>query len=176
MEKLLLHQCCAPCSAGSVPEFGKEFALAGFWHNPNIHPAEEHAKRLASLERFDAANGIALHRAEETGEEEWTALAGMAGGDRCSFCYALRMSKAAAAAKELGIGRFSTTLLSSPFQKHEMVRSAGERAARENGVEFVYRDLRRGYFGGKDSAKRGGYYIQRYCGCRFSKAEREKGK
>jgi epoxyqueuosine reductase len=178
MERLLLHHCCAPCSAGTVPSFKKDYRVEGFWFNPNIHPAGEHANRLESLARFAGENSITLHYGETFSEHDWVAGAPADREARCGYCYKMRLGRTAEAAKKLGIMKFSTTLLSSPFQKHELVRAIGEEAAAANGLEFIHRDLRPGYFDGKNDAKKNGYYIQKYCGCRFSMEERKakKGK
>jgi len=61
--------------------------------------------------------------------------------------------------------------LSSPWQKHELVRSAGETAAQKYKVNFVYRDFRPVYYEGKNIAWRFGSYMQKYCGCIFSKGK-----
>ena len=100
--------------------------------------------------------------------------AGEAGAGRCRFCYYLRMKEAAKAAKTNNAGSFSTTLLSSPHQKHELIREAAMKAAAEEKVNFVYQDFRTFYYEGKKQAKDMGLYMQKYCGCMPSLIEREK--
>ena len=56
-----------------------------------------------------------------------------------------------------------------------MVQSAleaAERLAREYGVQFLYRDFRPNFRAGNQKARELGFYMQKYCGCVFSEAER----
>ena len=91
---------------------------------------------------------------------------------RCAFCYRVRLEKTAAAAKEAGYPAFSTTLLVSPYQDHELIRQIAEEAAARNGVEFLYRDFRPLFREGQKEARARGMYMQKYCGCIFSEEER----
>ena len=74
--------------------------------------------------------------------------------------------------REHGFDAISTSLLISPSQKHEQIRSCGEEMARRYGVEFLYRDFRPGFRAGQARARELGFYMQKYCGCIFSEEER----
>ena len=176
--KLLLHHCCAPCSPAAIDEFGKEFELSGFWFNPNIQPKEENTKRKDSLKQYVESLKIPLYFTQENCSDIWNNKNYKDKTDRCKACYELRLNETALNAKKMGITSFSTTLLSSPHQLHEIIRTIGEKIAKDYGLNFVYRDLRKYYYKGKDQARKAGYYIQNYCGCIPSKIEREaeKGK
>ena len=91
---------------------------------------------------------------------------------RCASCYFLRLSRTALRAREQGFDRFTTTLLVSPHQNHELVREAAERAAALTGVEFLYRDFRPLHERSHEMARRRRLYLQQYCGCCFSEYER----
>ena len=41
-----------------------------------------------------------------------------------------------------------------------------------SGLEFIYRDFRVGYREGQTKARELGLYMQKYCGCIFSEADR----
>lgn len=172
MKKLLLHHCCAPCSPRVIEGFSGRFSLEGFWCNPNIHPHDEYVLRKDALASLLAAKNIPLHDGPAMAEGSWCAVAGPDKPRRCAFCYHLRMAATAARAKDLGISHFSTTLLSSPYQDHDLVREAGTRAAAGAGLTFVYEDFRPQFYAGKDEAKKAGLYMQKYCGCIFSREER----
>ena len=62
--------------------------------------------------------------------------------ERCRNCHFLRLRRTAERAREMGLDAFTTTLLGSPHQDHELLRESGERAAEEAGVSFLYRDFR----------------------------------
>ena len=44
--------------------------------------------------------------------------------------------------------------------------------ARQYGVEFLYRDFRSNFRAGNQRARELGFYMQKYCGCVFSEADR----
>jgi len=71
-----------------------------------------------------------------------------------------------------GYEAFTTTLLVSPYQNHELLKQVGEEMAEKYGVEFLYRDFRPGFREGQNEARQLGLYMQKYCGCVFSEEER----
>jgi predicted adenine nucleotide alpha hydrolase (AANH) superfamily ATPase len=94
---------------------------------------------------------------------------------RCAFCYKLRLEKTARLAAEKGYDAFSTTLLISPYQNHDLIRQTGVELASVYGIEFLYRDFRPLFRQGREQARAAGYYMQKYCGCIFSEEERYLG-
>ena len=91
---------------------------------------------------------------------------------RCGFCYALRLEEAAATAKEQGFESFTTSLLISPYQNHELLKQIGEEMGEKYGVVFLYRDFRLRFREGQERARELGLYMQKYCGCIFSEEDR----
>jgi predicted adenine nucleotide alpha hydrolase (AANH) superfamily ATPase len=91
---------------------------------------------------------------------------------RCAFFYRLWLEKTAAAAAAGAYDAFSTTLLISPYQAHELIRAAAEEAAARHGPAFLYRDFRPRFRQGREEGRARGYYMQKYCGCIFSEEER----
>ena len=71
-----------------------------------------------------------------------------------------------------GYDAFTTTLLVSPYQKHEALKQVGEEMAEKYGIEFLYRDFRPGFREGQSEARSLGLYMQKYCGCVFSEEDR----
>ncbi|MHB8834332.1 MAG: epoxyqueuosine reductase QueH [Candidatus Methylomirabilia bacterium] len=172
--RLLLHVCCAPCAAYPVPALRALVSgLTGFFFNPNIQPDDEHARRLDALERFSPALGLDLVIAAAAGAESWSLAVAGRGEDRCRHCYDLRLRATAREARRGGFDAFSTTLLYSIHQKHELVYAVATEVARAEGVPFFYRDLREGWVEGGRSYRESGLYRQRYCGCLPSKLERD---
>ena len=74
--------------------------------------------------------------------------------------------------KKIGYDAFSTTLLVSPYQNHDLLKELGEELQEKYGVKFVYRDFRVGFREGQNKARKLGLYMQKYCGCVFSEEER----
>ena len=92
---------------------------------------------------------------------------------RCQdYCYPVRLEQTAKYAKKNGFDTISTTLLVSPYQKHDIIHNLGNRIAKEYGLEFLYRDFRVGFREGQAKAREIGLYMQKYCGCVFSEEER----
>jgi len=176
MEKILLHSCCAPCSVKCVESLrGEGIEPVLFWYNPNIHPYTEYRSRRDALREYAAANGLELVEHGEYGLRPFIgAVAGDIGG-RCGYCYAERLDKTAEYAAEKGFGAFSTTLLISPYQKHDVIAGAAEKAAEKHGAGFLYRDFRPLFREGQAAAREAGIYMQKYCGCIFSEEDRYLG-
>jgi predicted adenine nucleotide alpha hydrolase (AANH) superfamily ATPase len=173
--RLLLHVCCAPCAAYPVPALRAQGAqVTGFFFNPNIRPEDERARRLEALERYAPALGLEFVVSDAPAQDVWSASS--AGGERterCRRCYDVRLRQAAREARRGGFDAFSTTLLYSIHQKHELVRAVAEDVARAEGVAFLYRDLREGWALGGRAYRESGLYRQRYCGCLLSARERD---
>ena len=174
MSSILVHACCAPCATASVERLLSEgespFLL---FKNPNIHPYMEFKARLDAFGEYLRQQGLPGEVDDTYGLDAFmNGAPDFARPLRCAFCYEIRMEAAAEAAKRLGISRFTTTLTISPYQDHEAIKVAGAKAAAKHGVEFVYYDFRPLYRKSRTMAREAGYYMQKYCGCVFSEAER----
>lgn len=192
--KLLLHTCCAPCLTGSRIPFQEEgFVINAYWYNPNIHPFTEHERRFQTFQRYlflepmeyvieegflqyEFIKGQIDASASIEENEELKKSSGSMGPlqrkERCRFCYTNRMESTARFAKEKGYDCYSTTMLLSRHQDHELIRKVCNKMADRYGIEFIYKDLRKQW---KDSiriSKELRLYKQSYCGCVFSEHER----
>ena len=177
MPKILLHICCGPCAAFPLKYLRENFSaydVTGYFYNPNIHPYKEFLRRLEALELFAREADLPLVIDRDYPLEEFLTNVITSGGieNRCQVCYETRLQKTARQAKAEGFDAFSATLLVSPYQKHELIRAAGEKAARENNVEFCYFDFRPGWQEGVNISREMNLYRQPYCGCIFSEKDR----
>ena len=180
--KTLLHTCCGPCATVFLDGWlaDGEVAPCLLWHNPNIHPFTEYRARKNAAQDFAAHHTLDVIVDDNYGLYEFldTTYLGAdnarpnSAAKRCKICYEMRMNFTAAKATELNFTAFSTTLLASPWQNHEEIITAGQNAAKNHGVEFVIKDYREGFRDGKQKARQMGLYMQKYCGCIFSEAER----
>ena len=174
MKKILMHTCCAPCSVYCIDLLRSEgIEPELFWYNPNIHPYIEYKTRRDCLKDYAAQVGAKLILQEEYGLDEFcqNVVDDIAG--RCvNYCYPKRIGAVAKFAKDHGYSAFTTTLLVSPYQKHEELKKVCENAADYYGVEFLYRDFRVGFREGQAKARKLGLYMQKYCGCIFSEEDR----
>lgn len=165
--KLLLHQCCAICTAAIYRFLSTSYTIEGFWYNPNIHPLQERQKRFSALKDFNDTNGVETINYRDCDAVDW--LKGTdKSSDRCEYCYLVRLKCVANFCLQKGYKYFSTTLLSSPYQKHELIKKIAESIALKNDLRFVYLDARKNYHLAKSEIKKMGLYCQRYCGCVFS--------
>jgi predicted adenine nucleotide alpha hydrolase (AANH) superfamily ATPase len=170
---LLLHACCAPCAALCVKSLREEgISHSLFWYNPNIHPYTEYEARRGCLAEFCCKEKLKLERHDEYGLRPFLSAVFNTMDNRCEICYSLRLEKTASFAAENGYQAFSTSLLISPYQKHEELKCAGEAAASKHGVSFLYRDFRPLFRESRENARAMGLYMQKYCGCVFSEEER----
>lgn len=174
---LLFHICCAPCAIYPyyrMQEDGVE--PLGFFYNPNIHPFQEYQKRLDTVRDFSLRSGLELAVLDSYDLEGFLVKTVGMGGGRCEQCYRMRMDIAAAEARRRGLSAYTTSLLYSRHQKHDLLRGVAQEMAADHGVEFYYEDFRRGWREGIVEAKAMGLYRQQYCGCIFSERERYQAK
>ena len=171
--KLLLHICCAPCSISCIESLRAEgLSPEGLWYNPNIHPFTEYRARRDTLIAYAESIALPLRVEDEYGLRPFVRAVCDDIDGRCAVCYRMRMDEAARFAAENGYSHFTSTLFVSPYQNHELLRAAAERAAAEHGVSFLYRDFRPGFRAGQAKARELGLYMQKYCGCVFSEEDR----
>lgn len=172
--KLLLHTCCAPCSVYCIDELrGEKIEPTVYWYNPNIHPYKEYEARRNCLKEYTKLINVKAIFEEEYGLKEFCRNTIKDLENRCSnYCYRVRLEQTAKYAKENGYDSFSTTLLVSPYQKHEVLKEIGEELGKKYGIEFIYRDFRIGFREGQNKARELGLYMQKYCGCIFSEEDR----
>jgi len=170
MSRLLLHICCAPCLCHPYQVLtSKKADITGFWYNPNIHPYKEYQNRLLSVKDFSQRRDLkVIYRDEYPLEENLEDLL----RDRCNSCYLTRLEATARQAVQDGYDHYSTTLLYSIYQRHEMIRDQGIEIGRRLGINFLYRDFRTGWDEGRAIAKEMDLYRQKYCGCIFSERDR----
>ncbi|NTU59722.1 MAG: epoxyqueuosine reductase QueH [Deltaproteobacteria bacterium] len=171
--KLLLHACCGPCAVVPLRRLREEgIEPRGVFANSNVHPFTEWDRRREGLEQLAGAEGLPLLPHEAYDPASWMRDVAFREGERCRVCYHRRLRHTAHLARRGRFDAYSTTLLYSVRQKHELIRELGEAVAAEVGVPFFYRDWRAGWTEGIDEAKRLGLYRQAYCGCLLSEAER----
>ena len=172
--KLLLHTCCAPCSTYVVDKLRKDGYdnITAYWYNINIHPYTEYKARLDTLKQYSEMIDLPLIIEDNYGIREFTKNVINNIDGRCGFCYLSRLEQTAKYAKENEYDAFSTTLLVSPYQKHEMIIEIANQAAKKYSVEFIYQDFREGFRIGQQMARDAGLYMQKYCGCIYSEEDR----
>lgn len=171
--KILLHICCAPCSIYPIRILRENSAdVMGFFFRDNIHPYTECLKRQQTLVEYAKEIGIKLIVPDDYDMEGFIRNVVFREKNRCYFCYHLRLEATAKLARRGKFDAFSTTLLYSKFQKHDLIRSVGESVGKSVGIPFFYQDFRDGWKEGVQTSRSLGMYRQPYCGCIYSEKER----
>ena len=180
---LLLHACCAPCSSYVLEYLSRYFQITLFFYNPNIAPESEYQYRVSELRRLvtemlpDA--GITVLEGPYDPERFARAVRGLEGvpegGARCRVCFRLRLEEAAKMARELGCDYFTTTLSISPMKDAAALNGIGEELASIYQTPWLPSDFkkREGYKRSIQLSAEYQLYRQDYCGCIYSKLERE---
>jgi len=179
--KLLLHACCGPCSSYVVEYLSKYFDITIYYYNPNTYPEAEFNRRLDELNKFinNFNNKIKVIEENYNPIEFYNNIKGLEHlgekSRRCYNCYKLRMNKAALYAKENNFAYFTTTLSISPYKNANWINEIGSKLENKIGVKYLYSDFKKkdGYKRSLELSKEYGLYRQEYCGCVYSKEERE---
>ena len=182
---LFLHSCCAPCSSYCIAYLSDYFEITVFYYNPNIYPDEEYAHRVKEQRRFieEYPTKHPVHMIEGDFEKDrfYTEVAkGLEDeperGRRCEKCFYLRLSETAKRAQKEGMDYFCTTLTISPMKDAALLNAIGERVAGEEGIPFLPSDFKKknGYLKSCEISREYGMYRQDYCGCVYSKQERQR--
>ncbi|HWP95815.1 MAG TPA: epoxyqueuosine reductase QueH [Syntrophomonadaceae bacterium] len=176
MPNLLLHICCGPCATYPVPELRQEgYSLTGYFFNPNIHPYSEYLKREKALQEYASQSDLAVIFDPAPDPSVYLRNACFRESQRCLLCYQMRLEQAARIARHGKFDCFTSTLLVSKYQKHDLIRQVGEAAGERYGVPFLYQDFRTGFAQTGVRSREMGLYRQQYCGCLYSEFERYGG-
>ena len=174
--EVLIHACCGVCSGYSIELLkAKGYTPVVYFCNPNIDTREEFEKRLA------AQRTVCIYHWVELIEERYDhgifsdAVRGLENeperGKRCEECIKLRLTLAAKKTQELGLNKFTTSLVISPHKDFKKISSIGTETADSSNVEYLPIDFKKqdGFLKTNRLAKQLGIYRQNYCGCEFAK-------
>ena len=182
--RLLLHSCCAPCSSFVLERLMDAFDLTVFYYNPNIAPWEEFLRRVEEQRRLIDAMPHERPIDVIQGEYDDRAFYELArgheqdpeGGERCTACFRLRLGKTAEMAAQGGFDYFTTTLSISPLKDAQRLNAIGAALSAETGVPYLFSDFKKknGYKRSCELSAQYGLYRQDYCGCIYSRMERDR--
>ena len=174
-EKVLLHACCAVCSAHPINllrEMGYEPVI--YFFNPNIFPPEEYERRLNELIRYCEKMNVELIIDRKDSEDWYNCIAGLEDeperGKRCSRCFEYRLLFTALKAFQLEYKYFTTTLTVSPHKQSKVIFEIAKEIAAKYELNFLDIDFKKndGFLKTMKIAKEENFYRQEYCGCEFS--------
>ena len=172
--KILIHACCGICSGYPISllkEMG--YLPVVYFCNPNLDTKEEFDKRLNAQKIVCMYNWVDLIIEEYNHQEYLNYIKGYETepekGKRCNLCIELRLKKTMQKAKELGINKFTTSLVISPHKNYDKITNIGQILA--NGIEYIPINFKKhdGFLKTNKLANELGIYRQNYCGCEFAK-------
>jgi predicted adenine nucleotide alpha hydrolase (AANH) superfamily ATPase len=174
--KLLLHSCCAPCSAAIIEYLlQREIRPVLFYFNPNIFPREEYELRKNECSRYARSLDLEIIDGDYNHGLWLNKIAGLEQeperGKRCQECFRIRLSVTAAFANEKGFDTIATTLASSRWKNLVQIEEAGNQAiAPYPDLTFWNKNWRKEGLSERRNIllKENGFYNQLYCGCEFS--------
>jgi predicted adenine nucleotide alpha hydrolase (AANH) superfamily ATPase len=175
MQTILLHTCCAPCSAAIIEWLLAEgFRPTLFFYNPNIYPQSEYALRKSELVRYAEEKAVDVIDGDYSHEEWLQHVSGYENeperGARCLLCFKTRLLSTARLTYERNLGTFATSLASSRWKDLDQINQAGRWAATQYaGVEFWEKNWRKGGLSERriELLNEYAFYNQQYCGCEF---------
>jgi len=181
--KLLLHACCAPCSSAVLNRLANFFKISIFYYNPNITEEAEYLKRIDELKKFVSVfktkYPVEIIEGNYEPEKFFEIAKGLEEeperGKRCYKCYELRLEETAKIAESLGFNHFATTLTLSPHKNSIWINEIGEELNKKYKTNYLYSDFKKkeGYKKSIELSKEYNLYRQDYCGCIFSKRDRQ---
>ena len=176
--RVLVHLCCGPCALVPLARLKAEgYEPVGLFYNPNIHGAAEYLRRRESTLQAAAHLGVkVILKDDEYDPQAYFRQVSFREDNRCFHCYHLRLERTAQIARRGGFAHFTTSLLYSKRQKHDVITGLGRDLAQGGAsgrkADFLYRDFRDGWGEGIEQSKELGLYRQDYCGCLYSEVER----
>jgi epoxyqueuosine reductase len=172
--KILVHVCCGPDVTMPIIQLRDEYDIICFWYDPNIQPKSEYDKRYDAFVKvceienipyikgaYDVGNFFSrIKWVEHTPER----------GEKCTYCYDMRMMVSAKLAKRLKIPLYTSSLNTSPKKDLEKLFKMGHQYADKYGVEFLDIPFRKhgGFVKSVEYTTKHDIYRQNYCGCIYS--------
>ena len=174
--RLLLHLCCAPCSAYIIKALLKPYyQVVLYFDNSNLNTQLEYEARLAAVKKMARQYRLRLIVAPYEHGPWLASVCGLEAepecGARCEVCYKRRLDAAAIIAKQERCEYFSSSLLVSPYKNRTLLKKLGTEIATASGLKFLEEDFSAPeiYPQSQALAKKLGFYRQKFCGCEFSK-------
>ncbi len=175
--KILVHICCAPCAVYPFYDLKHHFEeVMGFWYNPNIHPFLEYQRRLEGVKVLAKKKEVRVIYRDEYDIKKFLRQVVYRESQRCLFCYYERLEKTAIFARRGEFDYFSSTLVLSPHQDQNLLKTVMEAISDKYQIKPYLERIERGWQKSREFSKEMKLYRQEYCGCVYSEEERYREK
>ena len=172
--RILVHVCCGPDVTMPILALRDEYEVICFWYDPNIQPKSEYDKRYEAFVKVCEIEGIPYIKwAYDVGNFftriKWVEHTPER-GEKCTYCYDMRMMVSAKLAARLRIPIFTSSLNTSPKKDLEKLFRMGHKFAEKYGIEFLDIPFRKkwGFEKSVEYTKEHDIYRQNYCWCIYS--------
>jgi predicted adenine nucleotide alpha hydrolase (AANH) superfamily ATPase len=177
---ILLHTCCAPCICYVYDLLHPDYSVISFFYNPNISPISEYNTRLDELKKFSDRNGFRIIVGKYDHDRWDVAVRDVAHlgerSERCWRCYGIRLEEAFLSARDNGVDMVATAMSISPHKDAGRINAIGAGLEEKYGIKFMEADFKKdgGFQKSVELSMVNKFYRQNYCGCSYSKKERER--
>lgn len=178
-QPILLHACCAPCATHVIEQLSRSYSVTALFYNPNIQPDEEYQQRLQAMQRLCSLTGTQL-LVESSPVAVWDGwVQGLEDepehGRRCRQCFFGRLEYSVHMADRLGFPWVATTLTVSPRKPAAVINAIGVSVAANARTCYLESDFKKqdGFKRSCELSKYYDLYRQNYCGCRYSRRDRD---
>lgn len=172
--KVLVHVCCGPDVTMPILQLRDEYDVICFWYDPNIQPKSEYDKRYEAFVKICEIENIPYIKGAYDVGNFFTRIRGVEHtperGEKCTYCYDMRMMVSAKLAKRLKIPYYTSSLNTSPKKDLEKLFKMGHLYGEKYGVKFLDIPFRKrgGFEKSVDYTREHNIYRQNYCGCIYS--------
>jgi len=172
--RILVHVCCGPDVTMPILQLRDEYEVICFWYDPNIQPKSEYDKRYEAFVKICEIENIPYIKGAYDVKNFFTRIKWVEHtperGEKCTYCYDMRMMVSAKLAKKLHIPYYTSSLNTSPKKDLEKLFKMGHLYAEKYGVEFLDIPFRKrwGFEKSVEYTREHDIYRQNYCGCIYS--------
>ena len=172
--KILVHVCCGPDVTMPIIQLRDDYDIICFWYDPNIQPKAEYDKRYDAFVKICEIENIPYIKGAYDVGNFFTRIKWVEHtperGEKCTYCYDMRMMVSAKLAHRLHIPLYTSSLNTSPKKDLEKLFKMGHKYGEKYGVEFLDIPFRKhgGFEKSVEYTREHDIYRQNYCGCIYS--------
>lgn len=176
-KSIIVHTCCAACASYLFMELQKEdFVPIAYFSNPSLKQKDQ-SDFLSGIDTLCEVEKLNITAASLDQEEYHKLVSPFKDQSSLKFIndqerlerkcrevlIELILQKTVERAVKLNVDSFTTSMLCSPYRDHNTIWDIGTKIAQDRGLKFVYKDFRKGYWMGRNYARKYDLIIPTYC-------------